>query len=158
MLAITLSGLLPSEPLQAVGFLLHAGLFLRTTTIHFSGFNTQPVSLIPPASDSRYRAYPQSSLPACRLSFNWVGLESFDSHPLDNINPFHPALTESPRFRSYLGMSSDWLAFFLFMLFPVSSFLGMFVNFVLVSLANSNNKYTYFVINDFIDETIPTCL
>ncbi len=47
-----------------------------STTIHVSGLNTKPVSLIPLASDSRFRVYPQSSLPACWLRFSWMGLES----------------------------------------------------------------------------------
>jgi len=36
-----------------------------------------------------------------------MGLESFDSHPLGNINQFHPALTGFPRFRSFLGTTSE---------------------------------------------------
>ncbi len=54
-------------------------LILMSTTIHISGLNTEPVSLFPLASDSRYRAYPQSSLPACRLRFSWMGLESLST-------------------------------------------------------------------------------
>ena len=47
-----------------------------STTIHFSGLNTEPVSLIRLASDSRYRAYPQTSLLTCWLNFSQVGLEA----------------------------------------------------------------------------------
>jgi hypothetical protein len=70
-----------------------------TTTIHFSGLNTEPAILIRPASDSRYRAYLWTSLLTYRLSFNQVGLsyhqcqskpckdegnKLFPEHPLGN--------------------------------------------------------------------------
>ena len=47
-----------------------------TTTIHFSGLNTQPASLIHPASDSPLRAGPRTSLLTWWLTFGQVGLES----------------------------------------------------------------------------------
>ena len=61
-----------------------------TTTIHFSGLNTDPLILIRLASDSRYRACPQVSLLPCRLDFWQMGLASFNTHPLGNTNQFHP--------------------------------------------------------------------
>jgi len=61
-----------------------------TATIHFSGLHTDPAFLIHLASDSRYRVYPQASLLSGWLDFEQVGLESFDSHPLGNINQFQP--------------------------------------------------------------------
>ena len=64
------------------------GLSLRTTTIHVSGLNADPASLIRLASDSRYRVYPQASLPPCWLGFRRVGLELLCSHPLGNNNQF----------------------------------------------------------------------
>jgi len=51
-----------------------SGFIPLTTTIHFSGLNTGPVSSLHPAPDSRYRACLWISLPACRLRFNRVGL------------------------------------------------------------------------------------
>ncbi len=47
-----------------------------TTTIHFSGLNTQPASSIHPASDSPLRAGPRTSLLTWWLTFSQVGLES----------------------------------------------------------------------------------
>ena len=47
-----------------------------TTTIHISGLNTQPASLIHPASDSRLRFCPRTSLLTWWLTFGQVGLES----------------------------------------------------------------------------------
>ncbi len=61
-----------------------------TTTIHFSGLDTDPLFLIHLASDSRYRVYPQVSLLPCRLDFRQMGLVSCDTHPLGNTNQFHP--------------------------------------------------------------------
>ena len=78
---------------------------LRTTTIRISGFNTEPASLIHLASDSRCRACPQTSLLICWLGFGQVGLGPTGPHPLGNINQFHPAFSEFPRFRIYLGAS-----------------------------------------------------
>ena len=55
----------------------HAGYthikILKTTTIPFSGLNTDPAFSIPPASDSCFKVCPRSSLQACRLSFSLVG-------------------------------------------------------------------------------------
>ena len=70
------SGLLPSAPLHAVGFPLPVSreALLMTTTLHMSGRNTAPAPLIQPASDSRYRADPRTSLLTCWLDFSQVGL------------------------------------------------------------------------------------
>ena len=57
------------QRVHAVGF-----LSLRTTTLHISGLNTEPAPLIRPASDSRYRVCPRTSLLACWLDFSQVGL------------------------------------------------------------------------------------
>jgi len=69
-----------------------------TTTIHFSGLNTDPLFLIHLASDSRCRVYPQVSLLPCRLDFRQMGLVSIDTHPLGNTNQFHlfPENPEAP--------------------------------------------------------------
>ncbi len=45
-----------------------------TTTIHFSGLNTEPVILIRPASDFRFRVYLWTSLLTRRLRSGQVGL------------------------------------------------------------------------------------
>ena len=76
MLAITYAGLLPSVQLTPSAFSHTSGIIPVTTTIHFSGLNTQPASLIHPASDSPLRAGPRTSLLIWWLTFNQVGLES----------------------------------------------------------------------------------
>ncbi len=76
MLAITYAGLLPSVQLTPSAFSHTSGIIPMTTTIHFSGLNTQPASLIHPASDSPLRAGPRTSLLIWWLTFNQVGLES----------------------------------------------------------------------------------
>ena len=49
-------------------------LILMTTTIYISGLNTEPASLLPPASDSSYEACLRIQLLTCWLSFSQVGL------------------------------------------------------------------------------------
>jgi hypothetical protein len=74
-LAISHSSLLPSGLPKAIGFTFYkTKAILKTTIIHFSELNTEPVSLIHLASDSRYRVYPQISLLTCWLGFGQVGL------------------------------------------------------------------------------------
>ena len=77
-LALAPSGLLPSVPLHAVGFPLPVSreAILMTTTLHISRLNTGPAFLIHPASDSRYRAYPRTSLLTGWLDVSQVGLGS----------------------------------------------------------------------------------
>ncbi len=67
-----------------------------TTTLHFSGLNTNPVFLFHLASNSRYRVCPQDSLLPCRLDFRQVGLVPLNTHPLGNINQFH-LFSENPK-------------------------------------------------------------
>ena len=101
-------GLLPSGPLHAVGFLLLRRIILLTTTLHISGLNTRPGRLIRPASDSRFRACPWTSLPTCWLDVSQVGLGSRTrTHwvTLSNFMGFHPV----PSTWIYLGTSSAWL-------------------------------------------------
>jgi hypothetical protein len=76
MLAIAHSGLLPSVHWTPSAFSQTSGIIPMTTTIHFSGLNTQPASLIHPASDSPLGAGPRTSLLIWWLTFNQVGLES----------------------------------------------------------------------------------
>jgi hypothetical protein len=76
MLAITYAGLLPSAQLTPSAFSHTSGIIPVTTTIHFSGLNTQPASLIHPASDSPLGVGPRTSLLIWWLTFNQVGLES----------------------------------------------------------------------------------
>jgi len=59
---------------QSVGFFLFSRIITLTTTIHFSGLDTEPAILIHPAPDSRYRAYLRISLLTCWLNFGQVGL------------------------------------------------------------------------------------
>jgi hypothetical protein len=89
---------------EAVGFhFQYPGSYHQTTIIDFSGLNTEPASLIHLASDSRYRAYPQTSLLTCRLGFGQVGLVSIaDTHSLVRINQFLSRMG-FPRLWIYLG-------------------------------------------------------
>ena len=61
---------------RASAFSHTSGIILMTTTIHFSELNTQPASLIHPASDSPRRVCPRISLLVWWLTINQVGLES----------------------------------------------------------------------------------
>jgi len=88
-LAIALPGLLPSASIKTVGVPRPEAVYPMTTTIHFSGLNTDPAFLIHLASNSRYRVCPQVSLLPCRLSFGRVGLGPCNPHPLGNISQFH---------------------------------------------------------------------
>jgi hypothetical protein len=80
-LATTHPGLLPSAACKASAFSHIVGLY-KTTTIHISGLNTEPVEdpdilgapLIHPASYSRYRACTWISLLIWWLAFDQVGL------------------------------------------------------------------------------------
>ena len=56
-----------------------------------------------PASDSRCRVCPRTSLLAWWLTFGQMGIEPFSPHPLGNNNQFRSACAELPRFRIYLG-------------------------------------------------------
>jgi hypothetical protein len=73
LLAIAHPRLLPSAQSNASAFSRMAGLSSRTTTLHFSGLNTEPAPLLYPASYSRYRVCTWISLPARWLSFSRVG-------------------------------------------------------------------------------------
>ena len=63
--------------MQSFGFPppLHRKIILLTTTKSISGLNTQPASLIHPASYSHYWVCTWTSLLTCRLHFDQVGLE-----------------------------------------------------------------------------------
>jgi len=63
--------------MQSVGFPLplHREIILLTTTKSISGLNTQPASLIHPASYSHYWVCTWTSLLTCWLDFCQVGLE-----------------------------------------------------------------------------------
>ena len=76
MLAITYAGLLPSVRSTTSAFSQSLGIIPMTTTIHFSGLNTQPASLFHPASDSPLGVCPRTSLLTWWLTFSQVGLES----------------------------------------------------------------------------------
>ena len=89
---------------ETVGFhFQYPGSYHQTTTIDFSGLNTEPASLIHLASDSRYRAYPQTSLLTRRLGFSQVGLAAIAAtHPLVRNNQFLSRMG-LPRLWIYLG-------------------------------------------------------
>ena len=89
---------------DTVGFhFRYSGSYPLTTTIDLSGLNTEPASLIRLASDSRYRAYPQTSLLTCRLGFGQVGLAAVAApHSLAGNNQFL-SRTGLPRLWIYLG-------------------------------------------------------
>ena len=61
----------------------------KTTTIHISGLNTEPVFLLHSAPDLRYRFCLRISLLTCRLSFSQVGIGACLPHPLGNNIEFH---------------------------------------------------------------------
>jgi len=109
-LAIACPGLLPSGFLRPSAFTSHTnGSYHQTTTIDLSGLNTEPTSLIHLASDSRYRAYPQTSLLTCRLGFGQVGLVAIAAtHPLVRNNQFLPRMG-LPRLWIYLGTTGNIL-------------------------------------------------
>lgn len=78
-LAVSRQNLLPSTPLNGVGF--HSSLLgaypMSTTKTHFGA---QSHGLYPhsrPASNSRYRVCPRTLLLICWLSFNQVGLSLY---------------------------------------------------------------------------------
>jgi len=65
--------------------------------------------LISLASDSRYRAYPQTSLLTCRLGFGQVGLAAIAAtHPLVGNNQFL-SRWGLPRLWIYLGTTGNIL-------------------------------------------------
>ena len=64
---------------------------------------TQPAILIHPASDSRYRAYPQTSLLAWWLTFGQVGLSQYAiTHWVTLLN-FILRLAEIPTIWAFLA-------------------------------------------------------
>ena len=103
-LAAACQTLLPSGFLRTSAFAFNTiESYHQTTTIDFSKLNTEPACLIRLASDSRYQAYPQTSLLACRLGFGQVGLAAFTAaHPLVGNNQFLSRMGH-PRLWIYLG-------------------------------------------------------
>ena len=89
---MTCSGLLPSRKYTLSAFTPStAEVYQMTTTIHFSGLNTNPAFLIHLASNSLHRVDPQVSLLPCWIGFRQVGLVSLSvTHPLGNTYQFHP--------------------------------------------------------------------
>ena len=65
---------LPPDEKRRLSPLVAQRVIPVTTTIHFSELNTQPASLIHPASDSLHRVGPRISLLIWWLTFNQVGL------------------------------------------------------------------------------------
>ncbi len=61
---------------RRLSLLVPQEVILMTTTIHISGLNTQPASLIHPASDSCLQVCPRTSLLTWWLTFSQVGLRS----------------------------------------------------------------------------------
>ena len=78
-LAIAHPGLALSDTLQRVSFHPAQRDYPMTTTIHISGLDTEPASLLPPASDSRYRVCLRIRLLTCWLGFGQVGLSQCSS-------------------------------------------------------------------------------
>ena len=92
--------------LQGVGFHLHSQAYPMTTTIPFSGLNTEPGFLLRPASYSGCPACTWTSLPSGWLTFARVGLSHLRSTHWITITNFIPILRGFPRFRAYLGTRS----------------------------------------------------
>jgi len=107
-------------------------LILMTTTIHppahrlsfhvcmdlgywqwragISGLNTEPASLLPPASDSRYRFCLRIQLLTCWLNFSQVGLSRTRFRITHWVTITHfMGFLPIPRSRIYLGTSIDGL-------------------------------------------------
>ena len=103
LLAIAYPGLPPSGFLRPSAFTSNVIEAIIGPRLSFSGLNTEPASLIHLASDSRYRAYPQTSLLTCRLGFDQVGLAAIAAtHPLVRNNQFLSRMG-LPRLWIYLG-------------------------------------------------------
>lgn len=105
LLASTCLTLLPSPPLEGIGFPQprRAGLSYDHDC-NFRGSITQPASLFPPAPDSPCGAYLWGSLPSCWLDFRRVRLGLPASltgvhYSISRIPPF-------PRIWAYLGTTS----------------------------------------------------
>ena len=64
---------LPSSSKRRLSF-WSPKIYPMTTMGKISGLNTQPAALFHPASDSRHRACPRTSLLICWLNFSQVGL------------------------------------------------------------------------------------
>jgi len=131
---MTHSGLLPSEKSSPSAFalpLMNGRGYPMTTTIHFSGLNTDPLFLIHLASDSRYRVYPQVSLLPCRPDFRQMGLASLNTHPLGNTNQFHP-FTEIPKAPSLARHKEHFVRL-----------LRSFLPYFRISSLVKNSKYDY---------------
>ena len=106
-LAIAYPGLLPSSFLRPSAFTSDIMEAIISPRLGFSGLNTEPASLIHLASDSRYRAYPQTSLLTCRFGFGQVGLAAIAAtHPLVRNNQFL-SRTGFPRLWIYLGTTGS---------------------------------------------------
>ena len=102
-LAIAYPGLLPSGFLRPSAFTSKVPEAIMWPRLPSSGLNTEPAPLIHLASDSRYRAYPQTSLLTCRLGFDQVGLATIAAtHPLVRNNQFLSRMG-FPRLWIYLG-------------------------------------------------------
>ena len=107
LLAIAYPGLPPSGFLRPSAFTSNVTEAIIGPRLYFSGLNTEPASLIHLASDSRYRAYPQTSLLTCRLGFDQVGLAAIAAtHPLVRYNQFL-SRTGFPRLWIYLGTTGS---------------------------------------------------
>ena len=110
-LAIAHMSLLPSTKFSASAFVpLKRYLSLRSTIIHFSGLNTEPTVLFHPASDSRLRVCPRTSLMSCWLNFAHVGLPQIDcpepeQAPLRDLpfDPFSSAPEQALRRGAWFG-------------------------------------------------------
>ena len=81
ILALSYSGLLPSVKMKTSAFTSKKTdtypcetLFRRPQLYKFRGSITRPALSLPLASDACYQVCPQSSLPACWLDFNRMGL------------------------------------------------------------------------------------
>lgn len=107
-LAMTCPGLLPSGFLgPSVLTSTATGSYHQTTTIDFSGLNTEAVFFIRLASDSRYQVYHQASLLTCRLSFVQVGLAAITATHLLTGNNQLLSRTGLPRLCNYLGTTGN---------------------------------------------------
>ncbi len=112
-LAMTHAGLLPSAKSKASAFpSSFRELSLRTTTIHFSGLNTEPAPLLHPAPDSRCRVYLWISLLTRWLTFRQIGLSLTTITYWVTISNF-TSLWSLPTIRASLGARISIVSSFL---------------------------------------------
>ena len=106
LLAIAYTGLPPSGFLRPSAFTSNVTEAIIGPRLYFSGLNTEPASLIHLASDSRYRAYPQTSLLTWLRGYGQMGFVAIAAAPpLTGNNQFLHRM-KLPRLWIYLSTTT----------------------------------------------------